>query len=216
MLEKAIPMVENNLPLLIERTHILKDVRGPKAAQEALQDLAQLYPKDPQIHADLAELLAENGHLAAAVDTAKIALQAKNSPLPDAKQASLHHLIGRQMRRIGQLDQAIQHLDTAVQLNPEATEIYLELGQAYQSRRQFSQALKTYQQAIKFTQGDFRPYYQAGLALKEIKDYQSAENMLRKAADLAPEDVSVHRSLGAVVALNLVHNRLKSPVDQLQ
>jgi tetratricopeptide (TPR) repeat protein len=216
MLEKAIPMVENNLPLLIERTHILKDVRGPKAAQEALQDLAQLYPKDAQIHADLAELLAENGHLAAAVDTAKIALQAKNSPLPDAKQASLHHLIGRQMRRIGQLDLAIQHLDTAVQLNPEATEIYLELGQAYQSRRQFSQALKTYQQAIKFTQGDFRPYYQAGLALKEIKDYQSAENMLRKAADLAPEDVSVHRSLGAVVALNLVHNRLKSPVDQLQ
>jgi tetratricopeptide (TPR) repeat protein len=216
MLEKAIPMVENNLPLLIERAHVLKDVRGSKAAQEALQDLAQLYPKDPQIHADLAEMLAENGHLTAAVDTAKIALQAKNSPLPSETQANLHHLIGRQMRRIGQLDQAIQHLDTAVQLNPKATEIYLELGQAYQSRRQFGQALKTYQQAIKFTQDDFRPYYQAGLALKEIKDYQSAENMLRKAADLAPEDVTVHRSLGAVVALNLVHNRLKSPVDQLQ
>jgi tetratricopeptide (TPR) repeat protein len=215
MLEKAIPMVENNLPLLIERAHVLKDVRGSKAAQEALQDLAQLYPKDPQIHADLAEMLAENGHLAAAVDTAKIALQAKNSPLPAGTQANLHHLIGRQMRRIGQLDQAIQHLDTAVQLNPEATEIYLELGQAYQSRRQFGQALKTYQQAIQFIQGDFRPYYQAGLALKELKDYQSAENMLRKAADLAPEDVTVHRSLGAVVALNLVHNRLKSPIDQL-
>jgi tetratricopeptide (TPR) repeat protein len=181
-----------------------------------LQDLVQQYPKDPQIHANLAEMLAENGQLAAAVDAAQIALQAKNSPLSAETQANLHHLIGRQMRRVGQLDQSIQHLDNAIQLNPEAIEVYLELGQAYQSRRQFGQALKTYQQAITITQSDHRPYYQAGLALKEIKDYQSAENMLRKAADLAPEDVTVHRSLGAVVALNLVHNRLKSPIDQLQ
>jgi tetratricopeptide (TPR) repeat protein len=215
MLERAIPMVENNLPLLVERAHVLKTVRGLKAAQEAMQDLAQLYPKDPQIHANLAEILAENGQLAAAVDAAQIALQAKNTPLPAATQANLHHLIGRQMRRLGQLDQSIQHLEKAIQLNPEAIEVYLELGQAYQGRRQFSQAIMTYQQAIQITQRDFRPYYQAGLALKEIKDYQSAETMLRKAADLAPEDVTVHRSLGAVVALNLVHNRLKSPVDQL-
>jgi tetratricopeptide (TPR) repeat protein len=207
-------MVENNLPLLVERAHILKAVRGVKAAQEALQNLAQLHPKDPQIHADLAELLEESGQLAAAIDAAQIALQPKQSPLPSKTQAKLHHLIGRQMRRTGQLDQAIQHLDEAIRLNPEAIEIYMELGQVYQGRRQHRQALKTYQQAIQITQRDFRPYYQAGLALKEIKDYQAAENMLRKAADLAPEDVTVHRSLGAVVALNLVHNRLKSSVEQ--
>ena len=161
------------------------------------------------------ELLEESGQLAAAIDAAQIALQPKHSPLPLETQANLHHLIGRQMRRTGQLDQAIQHLDEAIQLNPEAIEIYMELGQVYQGRRQYSQALKTYQQAIEVTQRDFRPYYQAGLALKEIKDYQAAENMLQKAADLAPEDVTVHRSLGAVVALNLVHNRLKSTVEQV-
>jgi len=43
--------------------------------------------------------------------------------------------------------------------------------------------------------------------LKESKDYIQAEKMLRRASELAPEDISVHRLLGAVVALNLVHNR---------
>jgi Flp pilus assembly protein TadD len=48
------------------------------------------------------------------------------------------------------------------------------------------------------------------MALKESKDYVGAEKMLRRAADLAPNDVSIHRLLGAVVALNLVHNRRDS------
>ena len=55
---------------------------------------------------------------------------------------------------------------------------------------------------------DFRPYYQAGLVLKDSKDYVAAEAMLRRAAQLAPNEVSVHRLLGAVVTLNLVHNKL--------
>jgi Flp pilus assembly protein TadD len=57
------------------------------------------------------------------------------------------------------------------------------------------------------TKDDYRPYYQAGLVLKDSKDYVAAEAMLRRAAQLAPAEVSVHRLLGAVVALNLVHNR---------
>jgi hypothetical protein len=31
--------------------------------------------------------------------------------------------------------------------------------------------------------------------------------MLRRASALAPNDLNIHRQLGAVVALNLVHNR---------
>jgi hypothetical protein len=37
--------------------------------------------------------------------------------------------------------------------------------------------------------------------------------MLRRAAALAPNDLSIHRQLGAVVALNLVHNRRRTNVD---
>jgi Flp pilus assembly protein TadD len=47
----------------------------------------------------------------------------------------------------------------------------------------------------------------AGLALKEAKEYQAAEEMLQKAVEKTPDNPIVHRQLGAVIALNLVHNR---------
>jgi hypothetical protein len=42
--------------------------------------------------------------------------------------------------------------------------------------------------------------------LKESKDYKSSETMLRRAVNLAPNDLTIRRQLAAVVALNLVHN----------
>jgi Flp pilus assembly protein TadD len=90
-------------------------------------------------------------------------------------------------------------------------EPYLELGRAHQERRQHAQSLQTYQKAIRIAPDDPRPYCQAGLLLKESHDYPGAESMLRRAADLAPDDLSIHRQLGALVALNIVHNRRAIP-----
>jgi Flp pilus assembly protein TadD len=82
-----------------------------------------------------------------------------------------------------------------------------------QERRQLNQALQIYNRATAVAPKDPRPYFQAGLALKESKDYIGAEAMLRRAASLAPNDLGIHRQLGAVVALNLVHNRRRSAMD---
>jgi Flp pilus assembly protein TadD len=46
---------------------------------------------------------------------------------------------------------------------------------------------------------------QAGLALKEAKDYAAAETELRLAAELAPKDARIQRQLAGLIALNLVH-----------
>src|SRR5690606_16900129 len=99
------------------------------------------------------------------------------------------------------------HLSEALLYTPDSLEVHLELGKAYQSRRQFALAQKVYQEAIQLAPNDYRPYFQAGQALKESKEYLEAEVMLRRAAQLAPNELSVHRLLGAIVALNLVHNR---------
>ena len=60
---------------------------------------------------------------------------------------------------------------------------------------------------LKSNPSDPRPYVQAALLLKSSRDYQAAESMLRRAAELAPSDISIHRQLAALVALNLIHNR---------
>jgi tetratricopeptide (TPR) repeat protein len=131
----------------------------------------------------------------------------------EEQRSRLHILIGLRMRNTGQLDQAIHHLDEAVAQAPANLDAYLELGRAYQERREYRQALKIYQRAMTIANSDHRPYYQAGLVLKDNKDYVAAEAMLRRAAQLAPNEVSVHRLLGAVVALNLVHNRRLTPLE---
>ena len=110
------------------------------------------------------------------------------------------------MRHSGQLDQAIDCMSESLQLNPEHIPAYLELGETYQQRREPMQALHTYQQAIKVSPTEPSLYYAAALVMRELKDYVGAEAMLRRAAELSPQDLNIRRQLGAVIALNLVHN----------
>ena len=65
-------------------------------------------------------------------------------------------------------------------------------------------ALAAYQKAIEVDENDYRAYYLAAMVMRDGKDYPGAENMLRKAAQLNPDDVNIRRQLGAIVALNLV------------
>ena len=210
-IEKAIPLVKQPLHLLLERAELLRAAEKPRAALEALQDIANQFSQEPLVLAPLAEALMSEGRHEEAVQTARLALQVGKDDLTSQDQANLMFLLGRQAHSTGQLDQAIYYLSQTIQFDPENLEAYLELGNTYQERRQNAKALIVYQQAISVAEKDHRAYYQAGIVLKESKDYLAAETMLRRAAKLAPNDVSIHRLLGAVVALNLVHNRSQTP-----
>jgi tetratricopeptide (TPR) repeat protein len=83
-------------------------------------------------------------------------------------------------------------------------EALLEIGKAFSDRREFHKALAAYQKAIEVDENDYRAYYLAAMVMRDGKDYPGAENMLRKAAQLNPDDVNIRRQLGAIVALNLV------------
>ena len=205
-LEKALPLYENPLPMQLERLRLIKRAQNLEAGLRALQELVTQNPKQAAYLALLAEWLSEAGKQEAAVQAARLALQEGLEGLTRKERADLHTLIGLHMRKNGQLDQSIHHLSEAIAEASDHLDAYLELGRVYQERREYQQALKVYQKAINLAGGDFRPYYQAGLVLKDSKDYMAAEAMLRRAAQLAPNEVSVHRLLGAVVALNLVHN----------
>jgi tetratricopeptide (TPR) repeat protein len=200
------------LALQIERVRALAQTRGLPNALEAASALVETYPAQPQAWSTLAHLQAENGEREAAIRSAQKGLQhlkAAHQPGENGANlpAALHYLIGDLWRRAGQLDQAVHHLEQAIQCDPGHVEACLSLGQTQQERRQYGQALEAYQRAIATAPHDSRPYLQAGLALKDGKNYLAAETMLRRAAELAPKDVSIRRQLAAVVALNLVHNR---------
>jgi tetratricopeptide (TPR) repeat protein len=220
-IDKALPHVWERLPLLLERLQLISRTQDAENLLSALQELAQEFPDEPIVLAPLAKSLAIAGDTENAVLAAQKALQSVKSSadtdeasyLDVGTQAQLHHLLGKMLREAGQLDQAIHHLNEAVRQSPHSMDTYLELGRAFQDRRQHMQALQIYSQAMEISPDRPEPYFHAGLALKESKDYLGAESMLRRAADLAPTDLIIHRQLGAVVALNLVHNRRKKPME---
>ena len=215
MIDRALPLAVDPLPISLERIRLLRQSRGKDEALSAIRLLAQDHPHEPAVLALSAEICDQNGHSEEAIQAAQHALHAEGTSLPlnDRDRAGLHHLLGRLFRLAGQLDQAVHHLVQALQLDPRLVEAYLELGGAYQERREHNQAINTLQQAIKVAPDDYRAFHQIGLALKESKDYLGAEAMLRRAAGLAPQDPAIHRLLAAVVALNLVHNRREASRD---
>jgi tetratricopeptide (TPR) repeat protein len=222
VIEKALPNAQEPLPLLLERVQLLRRARSPEAANDALYELSQNYPDEPLVLAPMAKIMVDTNQTEAAIKLAQRSLQATAIQEPvrgaylnlsTADKVEMHILLGRMLRQTGQLDQAIHHLNEAVHLDPHLLEPYLELGRTHQERRQLAQALQIYNEATNIAPKDPRPYFQAGIALKESKDYLGAENMLRRAAALAPNDLSIHRQLGAVVALNLVHNRRRTTIE---
>ncbi len=179
-------------------------------SNDAVNELRQLvdrYPQEPQFKAILAEVLLRTGQKDSGIIIARQALQDADFGLPADDQSNLHLLTGRYYRNSGQLDNAIHHLKSAIDAFPTNMDAHLELGFTYQERRQYTQAYKVFQAATHVSPSDYRPYYHAGIVLKESKDYQTAEEMLRKASELSPENPTINRQFGAVVALNLVHNR---------
>lgn len=197
----------DDLAVQLERVKMLRRVKGLEVGLTALQALAAQYEAHPSLLTLLADWLLESGKKEAALQMARRVLQDTRKAVSPKERAHLHHLIGTQMMEAGQLDQAIHHLSEAAQAEPDNLEAYLSLGKAYLQRREYKQALKVFRSAIAMAPEDYRPYFQSALALKDNKEYAEAETMLRQAAKLAPHEVSVHRLLAAIVALNLVHNR---------
>ncbi len=199
-LNKAIDDLPGVLALESERARLVYKLQGPEAAVQVLQPLAESHPENDQVISTYAAALAECGRAAEAEKAALLAL--KLNP----QKAEIHLLLGRLFADSGQLDKSVHHLSESARLSPNQSDAYLDLGRVYTNRRDFPEALEAYQQAMRTAPEDYRPFYQAGLILRDGKDYAAAETMLRRAANLAPTDVNIRRQLGAIVALNLVHN----------
>jgi tetratricopeptide (TPR) repeat protein len=200
LIEFSLPTRETSVELLFERAQLVYELRGARPALNLLREVCQSDTDNAVAYSLLAQAEAECGDLEPARADLHRALRLK----PD--QPELTFLMGRLQKESGQLDQTIHYYSETIRLDPTCIDAYLELAQTYQERREYQQALKTYQQASKIIPNDYRPYYASGLIFRENKDYTGAEDMLRKAAKLAPDDINIRRQLGAMIALNLVHN----------
>jgi tetratricopeptide (TPR) repeat protein len=200
VLKKASDQQPANVLLALERIKIKKSKVGIEPALTELVSLAEGEPNHPEVLTTLTDWLIQSNRLEEAEEVAQTILRI----MPE--EAQVYVMLGRLQRMKGKLDQAIAHLSEAITLEPTFVDAYIELGKTYQERRDLERAIDTFQKGSQANQSDPRPYYYAGLALKDRKDYSGAEMMLKQAKKYAPDDVNIIRQLGAVTALNLINN----------
>jgi tetratricopeptide (TPR) repeat protein len=194
----------NNPRLSLETIRIRKEYEGAETVLPELIVLAKSNPENPRILTFLTDLLIQTNRLDEAQKTAQTILRI----LP--QEAEVHLMLGRLQRKNGQLDQAIAHLSDAIAYEPGLVEAYIELGKTYQDRRDLEEAIKVFKKGAEANPADHRPYYFAGLALKECKDYAGAEAMLHQAKHNAPNDPDIIRQLGVITAMNLINHLRKT------
>ena len=205
VIDKAISLDEDSLELKLQRASMIKQIEGPQAAIDELRIIGSHYPDQYPLVVELVATLAEAGEMDQAIKTALEILQNDEIGHTKEQKAHLYLTTGRLLRNTGQLDQAVHHLYKAKKLIEPNYEAVLELGRVHHDRRQYNLALEQIQKAIDIEPEEAEGYYQAGKVLKDLKRYNQAEKMLRNASKLAPNDLKIHRQLGVLVTLNLVH-----------
>ncbi len=212
VIDKAISLQDTSLDLRLQRASMIKQIEGPMAAIDELRIIGSHYPDQYPLVVELVATLAEAGEMDQAIRTALDILKNDEIGHTREQKAHLYLTTGRLLRKTGQLDQAVHHLYKAKKLVDPNYEAVLELGRVHHDRRQYNLALEQIQNAIDIEPAEAEGYYQAGRVLKDLKQYNQAEKMLRKASKLAPNDLKIHRQLGVLVTLNLVHGEKRKEV----
>lgn len=200
IVEETINAGKKSSLLFLERAKLIHKMKGAEASAPLLSELSETEADNAEVLGMLAKVQMELGQRHEAGMNACRALKL------DPQQPGLHYLIGGLKRAEGHLDQAVYHFSEAVRQYPQDLEAYVALGETHLERRENTQALQVLREAMKIAPEDHRLFSKAGVILREQKDYVGAEELMRRASELAPGDVNIRRQLGAIVALNLVHN----------
>ena len=105
----------------------------------------------------------------------------------------------------GQLDQAIFSFSQVINLDPKNVDAYYSLSSAYEKQRVADKAIEMLKQLIEMKPEETEAYVKLAGMFKEAKNYKQAEEMLKKAVEIEPKNIAIKRQLGALLALNLVH-----------
>jgi len=205
VVEKAITEAADtpSVDLEILRARLLSRVL-PEDGLEKWRRLGEKYPDEPRILLGLAEALAEANRSDEAQQAARLALPLADF-LASEEQSRLFLLLGRLAMQEGNLDQAVHFLTKATLAAPQNADAWLALGRAEAARGLYKNALEAYAHAREFAPENPLPYYYAALAAREIRDFKTAEELLREAARLDPDNLAVQRQLVAISVINLVH-----------
>ena len=143
-----------------------------------------------QTHLKLANALAKQGDLSAAIDSYNNAIKLK----PDSPDA--HNDLGNTLMKQGDLIAAIASYSTALQLKPNHPEVNYNIGLAFKAQGDLFSAIKFFKNSIKFRPNFPSAYNDLGNALIGQGDVATAITCYQTAIELKPDFADAHKNLG--------------------
>ena len=122
----------------------------------------------------------------------------KRVPASSPLRTSADIQVGLSLEQLGRGDEAVRQLEALGKQHPDDNEVLVALGNVYRSRKQYPEAANIYGQAIARTkEGDsglWPLYYYRGTAYERAKEWPKAEEDLKKALSLVPDNQPLGKS----------------------
>ena len=136
-----------------------------------------------RVHTDLATAYYGAGQYDVALEEVRIALEADSNYLPAVNQLGLIHLA------LGQTEDAERELKRAMRIDPNNPSINNNVGMLRCSQGDTAEAMRYFERALSdpLYRTPELAYVNAGVCLKNQGDYERAEQFLRRALAVAPD-----------------------------
>jgi tetratricopeptide (TPR) repeat protein len=144
-------------------------------AEQTYRQAIDAYPKRPEAHANLADLLVRQNRLDEAIEEYHLTADLQ----PDAASA-VYERIGDLLSERGRHDEALDALYTAVKRDPTNAEAYYSLGWVHEQRDELGQAIAMYTQAIDISFKYEAAYIALGRVYAKQGDVESLERMIQQ------------------------------------
>jgi len=201
IIENSITNGINSPDLAVEKALLLKNIHGEEKAIDYLKSILEHSGKAYTIYNKLGELFASIGD----IDNAICNLQQSLSIL--TRQPHIHTILGDLLSKKGDLDKTLHHFSESVRLNPFCKENYRKLSGVYIKRREYSDAQLVLEMAMQLFPKEPYFYIEIAKISQQNMDFSHSEEMLRKVAELDPENIKIREKLGDVVAMNIVYQK---------
>ncbi len=187
--QKAVRLEEKNVAALAMHARVL-DWRGnyDSASDYAFQAL-ELEPDNPEVLAVLGEIYSDVGNYGVALDYLEEALAIDPSNVMARRNLGYLYEIQRDFER------SIVEYGRAVELAPKRPDLFIELGRQFEHQEEWELAIESYEKAVNAGETAFA-LDALGWALWQSGDHLQALRILRRAAELEPENGLVLAHLG--------------------
>lgn len=114
--------------------------------------------------------------------------------------ADLHNILGTDLARKGEFDEAIAEFREALRLAPDSAVTHGHLGAALVSRRAREEGLEHLHRSVELDPANGQARYEVATILLDSGHYVDAAQELRATVRLIPNSVEAHNSLGVALA----------------